>query len=171
MFLELERRRFPFTVGAAEFYLRFDNRALLEIEKSGFDIFDFNTERLSVKAAKRFLTCGLRCFVEENGFEDIGDGAAELADKIIKAASPSEISAIIGGAVLMALPEPIIGAKRGKNEKADFTRIFCYFCDVMGKSEELFWELTLREVFHRWDAYAVFHGYKEAPLEVKRFDD
>lgn len=172
MFLELERRSFPFSVGNAEFYLRFDNKALLETEKSGYDIFDFNAGRLTVKAAKCFLTCGLRCYAEEKA---IGDSpmnyAVKLADKIAKAASPNEISAMIGGAVLMAMPEPIMGAKSGKNEKADFTRIFCYFCDIMGKPEELFWDLTLREVFQRWDAYAVFHGYKEAPLEVKRYDD
>lgn len=171
MFLELERRCFPFSVGNAELYLRFDNKALLETEKSGFDIFDFNAERLTVKAAKCFLTCGLRRYAEENRPEEIEDHAAELADKIIRAVSPKDISAVIAGAVLAAMPKPIIGAKSGKNEKADFTRIFCYFCDIMGKPEELFWDLTLREVFQRWDAYAVFHGYKEAPLEVKRYDD
>lgn len=172
MFLELERRRFPFSVGNAVFYLRFDNKALLEIERSGFDIFDFNAERLTVKAAKCFLAHGLRTYAEEETFEaDTEEYSWALADRLIKLLSPKEISAVIAAAVLEAMPEPIIGAKSDKNEKADFSRIFCYFCDIMGKPEELFWDLTLREVFQRWDAYAVFHGYKEAPLEVKRFDD
>ncbi|MCM1055940.1 MAG: hypothetical protein NC394_10520 [Bacteroides sp.] len=172
MFSELERRRFYFTVGAAELYLRFDNRALLEAEKSGFDIFELKTEGMTVKAAKCFLSCGLRRFAEEKAAgEDPKSYADKLADRIVKASAPDEISAIIGGAVLMAMPEPIMGVRSGKKEKADLTRIFCYFCDIMGKPEELFWELTLREVLRRWDAYAVFHGYKEAPLEVKTYDD
>lgn len=170
MFLELERRRFPFSVGNAVFYLMFDNKALLEIERSGFDIFDFNAEKLTAKAAKCFLTYGLADYAAGLR-EDAEEYTKKLADRLIKLLSPKEISAVIAGAVLEAMPEPIIGAKSDKNEKADFSRIFCYFCDIMGKPEELFWDLTLREVFQRWDCYAVFHGFKDAPLEVKRYDD
>ena len=165
MFIEIERKYVPFNVGEAGFFLRFDNRALLNIEKEGFDVLAFDKETLTAKAAKSFLKHGLSCWGK--GEHDL----AAVADKIIKACDAAQIQGVIAAAMLTALPEPIIGAKPSKTEKTDFSRLFFYFCDIMGKPESLFWELTIREVLQRWDAYAIFHGYKEAPVEVRRYDD
>lgn len=167
MFTELERSVFPFSVGKAKFYLRFDNKALLETEKKGYDFFEIAAQGFTAKAAKYFLECGLRCWAENCDVKDI----EIVASKITVALAADKLSEILIQAVLLALPKPILGAKSDKKEKNDFTRIFYYFCDIMGKSEKLFWELTLREVFERWDSYAIFHGYKKAPIEVRRYDD
>ena len=174
MFIELERQVVPFSVGEAEFYLRFDNRALLEIEKAGFDIFQFDAAHLTAKAAKGFLKNGIRCWYEESGKHSFEQTELdETAGKIIRLCGPEQISGIIAAGMLQALPEPVIGAKPPKDtdSNTDFSRLFGFFCDIMGKSEELFWELTLREVLQRWDAYAIFMGYKKAPVEVRKYDD
>lgn len=171
MFTELERSVFPFSVGKAEFYLRFDNRALLEIEKQGFDFFETAAQGFTAKSAKCFLECGLRCWAESGGLNHHAENLKAVADKTAAALPADKLSEMLMQAVLSALPKPVLGAKADKKEKGDFTGIFYYFCDIMGKPEKLFWELTLREVFERWDSYAIFHGYKKAPIEVKRYDD
>ena len=173
MFVELERQVVPFSVGQAEFYLRFDNRALLEIEKAGLDIFQFDAGHLTAKAAKCFLKNGLRCWYKEYGersFEETD--LDETAGKIMRLCGAEQVAGLIAAGMLQALPEPVIGAKPDKGDgSADFSRLFGFWCDIMGKSEELFWELTLREVLQRWDAYAIFMGYKKAPVEVRKYDD
>ena len=173
MFIELERQVVPFSVGEAEFYLRFDNRALLEIEKAGFDIFQFDAAHLTAKAAKCFLKNGLRCWYEEYGEHDLDGELEEVAGKVLRLCGAEQVSGLIAAGMLQALPEPIIGAKSTKDgdSGADFSRLFGFWCDIMGKPEELFWELTLREVLQRWDAYAIFMGYKQAPVEVRKYDD
>lgn len=174
MFIELERQNVPFSVGEAEFYLRFDNRALLEIEKAGFDIFQFDAAHLTAKSAKCFLKNGLRCWYEEceeRRFEETD--LEETAGKIIQLCGAEQTAGIIAAGMLQALAEPVIGAKPPKdgNGGADFSRLFGFWCDIMGKPEELFWKLTLREVIQRWDNYAIFMGYKKAPVEVRKYDD
>lgn len=173
MFIELERQVVPFSVGEAEFYLRFDNRALLEIEKAGYDIFQFDAAHLTAKSAKCFLKNGLRCWYEECGSYDMDGELEDVAGKIMRLCGAEQVSGIIAAGMLQALAEPILGTKPAKDTdgKADFSRLFGFWCDIMGKSEELFWELTLREVIQRWDAYAIFMGYKKAPIEVRKYDD
>lgn len=176
MFIELERQIVPFSVGEAEFYLRFDNRALLEIEKAGFDVLQFDAAHLTAKAAKCFLINGLRDqYVRGmyNGYTLDSSNIVEIAEKIMKACGAEQVAGLIAAGMLQALPEPVIGAKPPKDTDsgADFSRLFGFFCDVMGKPEELFWELTLREVIQRWDNYAIFMGYKKAPVEVRKYDD
>ena len=174
MLIELERQVVPFSVRDAQFYLRFDNRALLEIEKAGFDIFQFDAAHLTAKAAKRFLMNGLRCWYEESGecsYEQTD--LEDIAGKIITLCGAEQVSGIIAAGMLQALTEPVIGAKPPKDgdSSADFSRLFGFWCDVMRKPEELFWELTLREIIQRWDNYAIFMGYKKAPVEVRKYDD
>lgn len=173
MFIELERTVVPFSVGEAEFYLRFDNRALLEIEKAGYDIFQFDAAHLTARSAKCFLKNGLRCWYEEYREHDLDGELEEVAGKVLRLCGAEQVSGLIAAGMLQALPESVIGAKPPKDSDsgADFSRLFGFWCDIMGKPEELFWELTLREVLQRWDAYAIFMGYKQAPVEVRKYDD
>ena len=164
MLIEGERNGFPIKIGETEAYLRFDNKAFLKIEKEGFDF--LNISSLGYKAAESFLRNGLRCWANEIGIDE-----CEIAEKLLDAHHPEYISEIIAGGVMSALPKPILGMKNKSDTAPDFSHVRFLFCDIMGKSEELFWELTLREIMERWDRYAVFMGYKKAPLEVKRFDD
>lgn len=164
MLIEAEKSRFPVKTGESEVYLRFDNRAFLNIEKEGFDF--LNISGLKYKAAKSFLRNGLRCWANE-----FGTSEDEIAEKMIEAYSSEYIYDMIAGGVMTALPEPVMGVKKEAEKAPDFSHIHFLFCDIMGKPDELFWELTLREVMDRWDRYATFMGYKKAPVEVKTYDD
>lgn len=165
MLIEIEKNGFPVKVGrTAEAYLRYDNKAFLNIEKEGFDF--LNISSLDYKAAESFLRNGLRCWADE-----IGIDRYEITEKLLDARTPEFISEAIAGGVMLALPKPVWGMKNKSDKAPDFSHVRFLFCDIMGKPEELFWELTLREIMERWDRYAVFMGYKKAPLEVRRFDD
>lgn len=167
MLKELEREKYNFSVGKADFYLRFDNKAVVELEKLGYSFFDVAEKGFDLKSAKCFLLCGLRDWFDSCGIEDLNI----VVNKITAALSPNEISEILIGGFLLALPKPVLNSKPAGKGEVDFSRVFYCFCDIMGKPESLFWELTLREVCDRWDSYAVFHGYKEAPITVRRYDD
>lgn len=164
MLIEVERNGFPVKIGKAEAYLRFDNKAFLNIEKEGFDFLCVSS--LGYKAAESFLRNGLRCWADEAGIDE-----CEIAQKLLDARPPEYISEAIAGGVMLALPKPVLGMKTESDKTPDFSHVRFLFCDIMGKPEELFWKLTLREIMERWDRYAVFMGYKRAPVEVKRFDD
>lgn len=164
MLIEVEKSGFPIKIGETAAYLRFDNRAFLNIEKEGFNFLDISS--LGYRAAESFLRNGLRCWADEIGVDE-----EEIAGKLLEAHTPEYISDSIAGGVMLALPEPILGVKNETDKAPDFSHVHFLFCDIMGKSEELFWELTLREIMKRWDRYAVFMGYKKAPIEVKKYDD
>ena len=164
MLIEVERNGFPVKIGKTEAYLRFDNKAFLNIEKEGFNF--LNISSLGYKAAESFLRNGLRCWADEIGIDKY-----EIAEKLLDARPPEYISEVRAGGVMLALPKPIFGVKNETDKAPDFSQVRFLFCDIMGKPEELFWELSLREIMERWDRYAVFMGYKKAPIEVKRYDD
>lgn len=164
MLTEVEKSKFPVKIGETLAYLRFDNRAFLNIEKEGIDF--LNISDLGYRAAKSFLRNGLCCWANE---EETDEG--EIAEKLLQAYSPECISDMIAGGVMSALPEPVLGLKKDSEKAPDFSHIHFLFCDIMGKPDGLFWELTMREVMKRWDRYAVFMGYKRAAVEVKRYDD
>ncbi len=57
-----------------------------------------------------------------------------------------------------------------ENEEFSFMRLRALICDVMGKSEEFFWNSTLAELIARWHEYAVAMGYAEEPERILEFD-
>lgn len=122
MLIEAEKSRFPVKTGESEVYLRFDNRAFLNIEKEGFDF--LNISGLKYKAAKSFLRNGLRCWANEFGASE-----DEIAEKMIEAYSSEYVYDMIAGGVMTALPEPVMGVKK-EAEKRPIFRTFT-FCSVI----------------------------------------
>ena len=57
------------------------------------------------------------------------------------------------------------------DEEFSFARLRTLICDVMGKSDEFFWNSTLRELIDRWREYAVAMGYSEEPERVLEVDE
>lgn len=134
MLKELEREKYPFSVGKADFYLRFDNKAVAELEKLGYSFFEVVEKGFDLKSAKCFLLCGLRNWAGSGGIDNLN----AVVKLIMTALSPNEISEILIGGFLLALPKPILNSKPSNNGETDFSRLFYYFCDIMGKPESLF---------------------------------
>lgn len=162
MFVEALKLSYDFSAVIPGAYLRYSNRALLLAEELGIDALGVNPEPGSLG---RLIDVGLSEWAAERGV-DAGDYAP-----LLSSVSVGELWRHVLAGIAVAMPEPVIGAKPRDDDKADVRQIRNLFCDVMGKSEDEFWSLTLREVFERWDCYAVFMGYKKAPERVEEFDD
>lgn len=158
---DCENKKFFFKFGNTQLYLRFDMEALLRLEKLNIDLY----KGLLTEEQKRTAFCaGLKdCLAEMDVDEQY---VYEIAD-ILK---DEELGRLIEGAVLLSLPEPVVGAKP-KPGKTDFVQLFSLFCDIMGKPDELFWKSTVREIIQRWEKYAEINGYKKPAEKVKEFED
>lgn len=160
---ELEPLSREFSFGDARLHLRYDMRALLELEKAGLSYTDIFSEKLSGKALLCFLHAGL-C---ENA------GAAR-EEEILKALGAGKVWELCLEAVLLALPEPdpliIPDAAARHSGGIDHGVLRCYVCDIMRKPEEFFWSSTLRELLARWERYAVFKGYMKPPERMELYD-
>lgn len=166
MFIEIEKKRIEFPFGKTTLWFRFDNRAFLNIEKSGFNPFDTRILSENAAAARVFITEGLRGCLAELG---VSCKAADITNSLMKDEKESVIT-LIQLAVLTALPSDTGGAKNGGG-KGHAGTLLSVFCDIMHRSEEEFWSATLREVTERWERYAILKGYKKSPLQIKEFDD
>ena len=158
---DCENKKFFFKFGNTQLYLRFDMAALLQLEKLNIDLY----KGLLTEEQKRTAFCaGLKdCLAEMDVDED-------YVFRIAKLYEGDELSRLIEGAVLLSLPEPVVGAKP-KPGRTDFVQLFSLFCDVMGKPDELFWKSTVREIIQRWEKYAEIMGYKKPAEKVKEFED
>lgn len=152
---------FPF--GEVQLHLRYDMNALLELEQAGLEYTDIFVEKISCETLLRFFRAGL---VEEAGklrFAEIFEavGAQAVWEKCAEA-------------VLLALPEPdpllIPNTKQHDSGGIDYAALRCFVCDIMRKPEEFFWTSTLRELFARWEKYAVFKGYMKPPERMELYD-
>lgn len=168
MFVELEKKRIEFPFGATRLWLRFDNKAFLSIEKAGFSPFDTRALEENAAAARAFISAGL-----QNCLEELSSTAK--TNEIVNALmgeDKSSLIKIIQYAILQALPEDAPNKKTQKNtEKGGAGMLFSLYCDVMYRPEEEFWCATLREVTERWERYAILKGYRQAPLQIQRYDD
>lgn len=168
MFIELEKKRIEFSFGKGVIWFRFDNKAFLNIEKKGLSPFDTRVLYENSAAARAFIREGLQNCLKELG---ITEKETELINSLMMG-NKEELIHTIQLAVLEALPADTLSkeVKQGGGGGNAGTLLSVY-CDIMGRSEEEFWNATLREVTERWDNYSILKGYKQAPLQVQRFDD
>ena len=171
MFIEADKKITPFCFGKATFWLRYDNRAFLNIEKEGFEPLNILKSEGNPKAVRSFLVNGLSDFGKASGYsrEEIKD----IANALMTAEGFGDVLiATIALAVVNALPVAPIGMKKPDKEgKSDITSLMTCFCDIMGKSEEEFWSSTLREVHERWERYGAATGKIKPVEEFREFDD
>ncbi len=149
-------------------YLRFDIKALITAETEGIDIFDLANAIKEPKKVFTLLKIGMAdCF--GNATKNV---ISRVVAKIIENYDADTISLLLQAAILDALPAPVLGGD-GKTDRKNFdiSGIYSLFVDVMGRTDEEFMSLTLREVMRRWDSYAIFNGYKKPGIEIKTFDD
>lgn len=149
-------------------YLRFDINAMIKVEQDGIDIFNLADSFLNYKKAVKLLGIGLAACLSENSIPE--SKTDELISRLIKKIGVKELTLSMQMAILSALPDPIIGAKPD-SKKADFSKLYGLFVDVMGRTEQEFMSLTVREVLRRWDNYAVFNGYKKPDVTFTQYDD
>ena len=137
--------------------------ALLELENAGLDYVDIFAEKISRETIFRFFYSGL---VEKAG--------KLRAAEIFKAAGALKVWEKCIEAVLLALPEPdpllIPNTKQHENNGIDYAALRCFVCDIMRKPEDFFWSSTLRELFLRWEKFAVFKGYIKPPERMELYD-
>lgn len=166
MFIELEKSKVLLSE-ADSLYLRYDNRAFLFIEKSGYKYNDLQLMSENGKAARVFLIAGLKSWAEEKGV--VSEELNDIANTLLTEGSVLTLLKITE-AILEAFPRPDNAPKNG-NSSGEIGTLMTAYCDIMRHSEEDFWKATLREVIERWDRYAVMKGYKEPPILVKEFDE
>lgn len=168
MFIELEKKQVEFPFGKTRLWLRYDNRAFLNIEKAGFSPFDTRVLDENAAAARVFMTAGLRnCLEELSSTEKTG----EIVNALMRDEKESVIT-IIQYAILEALPLDNTKAESKNNGAKDgMGMLLSLYCDIMHRPEDEFWNSTLREVTERWERYSILKGYKQAPLQIQRFDD
>lgn len=168
MFIEFEKKHIEFPFGNANLWFRFDNKAFLNIEKKGLNPFDTRVLYENSAAARLFIAEGLQNCLEEL---NITSRTREIVNTLM-ASEKERIIKTIQLAVLEALPAECLDKKVNNNSgKGNAGTLFSLYCDIMHHSEEEFWNSTLREVTERWERYAILKGYKEAPLQIQRFDD
>jgi len=167
MFTELKKQSLPLTVGSDYLHLRYDNSALLKLERAGVDVFKIT---INPETTGALLLAGLEdCF---NELETPRTEQVERVIDIIKNTDEKQLAEAIYTALRLALPEaPTTAPPKDTPPTPDLKPIYSRFCDVMGKSDDEFWSLTLREVFERWDAFSEFNGWKPTAREVLEFDD
>ena len=169
MFIELEKKSVKIPFGETFLKLRYTNEAFLYIEKKGVSPFDTRVLYESAAAARVFITAGLQDCLEELNAEN----RTEEIVNALMADNKGDLIPFIQLAVLNALPLDNQSGEKGKKSDANGNAgtFMCLYCDIMHRTEEEFWKSTLREISERWERYAVLKGYKEAPLQVQRFDD
>ena len=168
MFIEIEKKRTEFPFGEAKLWFRFDNRAFLNIEKSGLCPFD--TRDISENAAKArvFISEGLSDCLKTLGANERKD---EITNALMSGGSES-VTTLIQRAVLEAIPTAgTVETEQNGGAKGNAGTLLSVYCDLMHRPEEEFWTSTLREVTERWERYAVLKGYKKAPIQIRRYDD
>lgn len=154
--------RFQFGEGVIE--LRFTLRSFLELEKRGLKYSDIFEERVNGKTILEFFRAGLVLPIEDETLPQIAEivGYETLWSYCLQG-------------VLQAFPKReenvVQKPPSSNNEEFSFVRLRTLVCDIMGKSEEFFWNSTLGELLERWTEYARAMGYAEEPEKILEFDD
>lgn len=154
--------RFQFGEGVIE--LRFTLRSFLELEQRGLKYSDIFSESVSGKTILEFFRAGLVLPIEDETLPQIAEivGYETLWSYCLQG-------------VLQAFPKReenvVQKPPSSNNEEFSFVRLRTLVCDIMGKSEEFFWDSTLGELLERWTEYARAMGYAEEPEKILEFDD
>lgn len=160
MFAELDKAKVSLT---ERLYLRYDIGAFIKAELAGIDVF-------GGKVSPALVAYGLGACLEELDITDESQ-QKEVLSAMIDACGTVTLKQAVADAIALAMPLPIVGSAGKAGGEPDMRQIRFYFCDIMGKSEAEFLKCTIREVLDRWDRYAVFNGYKKAPVPFSYYDD
>lgn len=159
----IDKRCYTFTFGECEISLRYTLSALLELERKGLDFMDIFSESLTGRQIIDFFSAGLCEKIPE-----------EYILKIAETVGFEELFRHCAAAVCAAFPEPEknVVPKPASPEKTEFpfARLRALICDVLGKSDEFFWQSTPAELILRWKEYAYAMGYAEEPEKILEFD-
>ena len=164
MLTELLPRSYKFAFGEAEIELRFTLRSFLELERLGYDYRDILGKSVIGKTILAFFYAGLVTPIEAEKLSEIADivGYETLWEHLKKA-------------MIQAFPkkdENVVQKPPSSNdEEFPFVKLRTLICDVMGKSEDFFWESTFGELIERWTLYARTMGYAEEPERILEFDE
>ena len=159
----IDKRCHTFMFGECEFSLRYTLSALLELERKGLSFMDIFSESLTGRQIIDFFSAGLREKLPE--------------EYLLKIAETIGFEALLrhcAEGVIRAFPDPEknIVPKPASPEKTEFpfARLRALICDVLGKSEDFFWNSTPAELLSRWKEYAIAMGYAEEPEKILEFD-
>ena len=171
MFIEMDKQRLNFKLGAAEMWFRYDIQAFYNIEKSGYSPFDILSQSTDPKAVRCFLRNGLA-----DWYSDLEDDYNDLDSYVNGLMSAegfqTELVALIQAAIMLALPRASVGNKKKSDSGApNILGLMSMFVDVMGAPKAEFMSSTIREATERWNRYAVAMGYQKPVEKFKRFDD
>lgn len=164
MLTELLPRSFKFKFGECWIELRYTLRSFLMLEEHGLNYLDIFKEKVSGKTILEFFYAGLVTPIEVKKLPEIAEiiSYKTLCDYCCKA-------------VIQAMPkkeENVVQKPPSPNdEEFSFARLRMLICDVMGKSEDFFWDSTLGELIERWTLYARAMGYAEEPERILEFDE
>lgn len=149
-------------------YLELRHRPLSEILQT--DLRQWTIEDILM------LTHAAMCSLPENGpavrardFDSVVPSLEELGE-LIRPADLPLLKLELMAAILKALPDPQPDShETGAAFHEGHQRAL--YVDVMHRPEEEFWSSTLREITRREDAFMEVKGYKEPPMQVKRYAD
>lgn len=164
MLTELLPQSFKFEFGESVIELRFTLRSFLELEQRGLKYSDIFVESVSGKTILEFFRAGLVQPIEREKLPQIAEiiGYETLWSYCLQG-------------VLQAFPkreENVVQKPPSPNdEEFSFVRLRALICDIMGKSEDFFWNSTLGELIERWTEYARAMGYAEEPERILEFDE
>ena len=162
MLAGLLRQDYSFPFGEAKIVLRYSLADFLELEKRGFPYSDIFAEKLTAGEIVEFFEIGL---VEKLPRKTVAG--------IIECVGIETIWEHCRAAMEQSLPKKdplIIPDHSDKNGEFSFLRLRTLVVDIMGKSEEFFWDSTLAELLTRWQDYAEAMGYAKPPERVQMYD-
>lgn len=163
MLAELTPLSYEIPLGETRLHLRYDINALLRLERFGLRFEDIFAEEISGLTLVKFLRAGLP--------EDIGE---KNAIGVLNTLGIHKLWEHLRAAVALSLPEydPLIIPDNSEPSggELDFGRLRTLFCDIMKKSDDLFWQSTLRELLSRWQGFAVVKGYAKEPERMRLYD-
>lgn len=161
---ELLPRSFKFEFGESVIALRFTLKSFLDLERRGLKYTDIFAESVSGKTILEFFRAGLVQPIE-----------VEKLPEIAEIVGYEKLWSCCLTAVLQAFPkreENVVHKPPSPNdEEFSFVRLRTLICDIMGKSEDFFWNSTLGELIERWTEYARAMGYAEEPERILEFDE
>lgn len=158
MFTELLPQRYEFECGGRVISLRYDMTAFLRLEERGISYADIFGDRITGAVLCEFLRVG---------------GYPDKPELILHEMGGAELWRCLREAVMLALPmkDPlVIDIPDSAPGEPDMKQLRGLICDIMGKPEEFFWSSTMRELFERWQAFAVAKGYMKKPERMQMYD-
>lgn len=164
MFTELTRQYYRFECAGSLISLRYDMTAFLRLEERGIPYTDIFGDRITGAVLCEFLRVG--------GYAS-GVSKPDEPELILHEMGGAELWRHIREAVRFALPvkDPfVIDVPDEAPGEPDMKQLRGLICDIMHKPEEFFWSSTMRELFERWQAFAVVKGYMKKPERIQMYD-